>query len=42
MMNTVKYVSMQEVPQPKNKYQQDQAVFIVEINDKQLYRLFER
>ena len=27
MMNTVKYVSMQEVPQLKNKYQQDQDSF---------------
>ena len=39
MMNTVKYVSMQEVPQLKNKYQQVQAVFIVEINGKQCSKL---
>ena len=39
MMNTVKYVSMQEVPQLKNKYQQDQAVFIVEINGSQCSKL---
>ena len=35
MKNTVKYISMQEVPQLKKNFQQDQGIFMVEINGKQ-------
>ena len=39
MKNEVKYISMQEVPQLKNKYQQDQDIFMVEINGSQCSKL---
>lgn len=37
--NTVKYIPMQEVPQLKKKFQQDQGIFMVEINGKQCSKL---
>ena len=39
MKNTIKYISTQEVPQLKRKYQKDQSVFMVEINGNQCYKL---
>lgn len=39
MKNTVKYISMQEVPQLKKNFQQDQGIFMVEINGKQCSKL---